>query len=239
MKRILGLDLGTTSIGWALVNEAKEEKEKSTIVKTGVRVIPLSSDESGDFEKGKTTSINADRTLKRGARRNLQRYKHRRELLFEILKKNNLISDETILAEEGENSTHSLWELRANAATGKISLKDFVRVLFAINKKRGYKSNRKAKDEGDGQAVDGMEVAIILASKNITPGQYVLDLLKNNKKNIPDFYRSDLQTEFDKVWKFQRQFYEDVLSDELKESVIGKNKKATWAICKDPFTYCR
>ncbi len=29
MKRILGLDLGTTSIGWALVNEKENDNEKS------------------------------------------------------------------------------------------------------------------------------------------------------------------------------------------------------------------
>ena len=29
MKNILGLDLGTTSIGWALVNEAETKIEKS------------------------------------------------------------------------------------------------------------------------------------------------------------------------------------------------------------------
>ena len=40
-KTILGLDLGTTSIGWAIVKEG----EKSEIIKTGVRVIPLSTDE--------------------------------------------------------------------------------------------------------------------------------------------------------------------------------------------------
>ena len=33
MKRILGLDLGTTSIGWALVNEAEHESEQSSIIK--------------------------------------------------------------------------------------------------------------------------------------------------------------------------------------------------------------
>ena len=45
MKKILGLDLGTTSIGWALVNEANIENEKSSIIKLGVRVNPLSVDE--------------------------------------------------------------------------------------------------------------------------------------------------------------------------------------------------
>jgi CRISPR-associated endonuclease Csn1 len=33
MKRILGLDLGTNSIGWAVVNEAECPEEKSSIVK--------------------------------------------------------------------------------------------------------------------------------------------------------------------------------------------------------------
>ena len=33
MKKILGLDLGTNSIGWALVNESENNDEKSSIVK--------------------------------------------------------------------------------------------------------------------------------------------------------------------------------------------------------------
>lgn len=58
MKRILGLDLGTTSIGWAFVNEAENKNEKSSIVKPGVRVIPISTDEETNFQKGKSISIN-------------------------------------------------------------------------------------------------------------------------------------------------------------------------------------
>ena len=84
MKKILGLDLGTNSIGWALVNEAEDKNEKSEIIKLGVRVNPLSVDEKTDFEKGRPLSINADRTLKRGSRRNLQRFKLRRKNLIEI-----------------------------------------------------------------------------------------------------------------------------------------------------------
>ena len=36
MKKILGLDLGTTSIGWALVNEKENDNEKSEIIRMGV-----------------------------------------------------------------------------------------------------------------------------------------------------------------------------------------------------------
>ena len=53
MKRILGLDLGTTSIGWALVDEAECPEERSSIIRLGVRVNPLTTDESQNYEKGK------------------------------------------------------------------------------------------------------------------------------------------------------------------------------------------
>ena len=49
MRKILGLDLGTNSIGWAVVNEAENENETSSIVKLGVRVNPLRVDESTKF----------------------------------------------------------------------------------------------------------------------------------------------------------------------------------------------
>ena len=42
MKKILGLDLGVGSIGWALVNEAENEQEHSSIVDMGVRVLTSS-----------------------------------------------------------------------------------------------------------------------------------------------------------------------------------------------------
>jgi len=236
MKKILGLDLGTTSIGWALVNEAQSEKEISEIIKTGVRVIPLTTDEETDFQKGKSITINADRTLKRGARRSLQRYKQRRKELIQLLKEGKLITDDSVLTEEGKDTTHSLWALRAKSPTEKIALEDFARVLLAINKKRGYKSNRKAKDEGDGQAIDGIEVAMQLYDRGETPGVYALNKLNEGKKHLPDFYRSDLYAEFDRIWKHQQPYYEELLTDKLKTELTDKHKTATWAICSKPFS---
>ncbi len=203
-RKILGLDLGTNSIGWAVVNEAENENEMSSIVKLGVRVNPLTVDEQQNFEKGKHITTNADRTLKRGMRRNLQRYKLRREHLVETLKSYGFISDDTVLAETGNRSTFETYRLRAKAATECITLEEFARVLLMINKKRGYKSSRKAKNEEEGQLIDGMEVAKRLYDENLTPGQLMLQLLEAGKKNMPDFYRSDLQAEFDHIWEFQK-----------------------------------
>ncbi len=235
MKKILGLDLGTNSIGWAVVNETEKADEQSSIVKLGVRVNPLTVDELTNFEKGKSITTNADRTLKRSMRRNLQRYKLRREHLIEILKTNGFISDETILSENGNRSTFETYRLRAKAATDEISLEEFARVLLMINKKRGYKSSRKAKNTEEGQLIDGMTIAQRLYDEELTPGQLSYELLKSGKKYLPDFYRSDLQAEFDKVWNVQKQFYPELLIDELKENLKGKNKTQTWAICQKPF----
>ena len=92
MKKVLGLDLGTTSIGWALVNQAEKSNESSSIIRAGVRVNPLSTEERDQFEKGKSITTNAERTLKRHMRRNLQRYKLRRSSLLAILKREGWIN---------------------------------------------------------------------------------------------------------------------------------------------------
>ena len=225
-KIILGLDLGTTSIGFAKVIE-DEKPENSSIEKIGVRVNPLTTDEQTNFEKGKPVSINAERTLKRGARRNLDRYKLRRDNLIEILKENKIIQQDTLLAESGKNTTHSTYCLRALAASDKIELGAFSRVLLAINKKRGYKSSRKAKNEEEGKIIDGMEVARRLYEENLTPGQLAHQLLKAGKKYLPDFYRSDLQAELDKVWVVQQKFHPDILTEEFRKHIEGKGQRAT------------
>jgi len=231
MRKILGLDLGTTSIGWALVQEAETENERSSIIKAGVRVNPLSVDEQRNFEQGKSITTNAARTLKRAMRRNLQRYKLRRDNLLEIFKENGLITERTILAETGKNTTLQLWELRAKAAFEKIDLESFARVLLTINKKRGYKSSRKVKNEEEGTAFDGMGIAKALYDQNLTPGQYTLKFLKAGGKASPEFYASDLRDEFNSIWKCQKAFYTE-LTTELYDKLRGQNMGKTAGILK-------
>lgn len=227
MKKILGLDLGTTSIGWAVVNEATNKEEKSSIIKLGVRVNPLTVDEQTNFEKGKPITTNADRTLKRSMRRNLQRYKLRREHLISCLKKNGFINDDSILCENGNRTTFETYRLRAKAATEEITLEELARVLLMINKKRGYKSSRKAKSNDEGELVDGMSVAKNLYEKDITPGQYSLQLIRNGKKYLPDFYQSDLRVELQKIWEKQQTFYPDILTSDFMKVLEGKSKTNT------------
>lgn len=235
MKKILGLDLGTTSIGWALVNEKENDNEQSSIIKLGVRVNPLTTDEQKNFDEGKPITTNADRTVKRGMRRNLQRYKLRRDTLLSVLKEQGFISDDTILCEQGNRSTFQTLQLRAKAATEEVSLADLARILLLINKKRGYKSSRKVDADTDGKSIDGMSVARTLYENNLTPGEYAYGRLQQGKKYIPDFYPSDLRAELNRIWECQRQYYPEILTDALRENLYGKNEKQTWAICHEPF----
>ncbi len=227
MKRILGLDLGTTSIGWALVNEAENSEEQSSITRLGVRVVPLTVDEQTNFEKGKSITTNADRTLKRSMRRGFQRYKLRRSHLITILKDAGIIQDDTILTESGPRTTFSTLRARAKAASEEVRLEELARILLMINKKRGYKSSRKAQSTEDGSLIDGMEVAKMLHDEHLTPGQYVYSLLQSGKKYIPDFYRSDLQAEFDTIWEYQKVYHSAILTDDFYHQLYGKTKKKT------------
>ncbi|MGC3979563.1 MAG: hypothetical protein QM751_15865 [Paludibacteraceae bacterium] len=85
MTKILGLDLGTNSIGWALV-EIDHTKGIVRILGLGSRILPMDAGEIGDFERsGKITSTAAQRTDKRGSRRLNERYLLRRDRLHLVL----------------------------------------------------------------------------------------------------------------------------------------------------------
>jgi len=83
-KNILGLDLGTNSIGWALINQDFENKQ-GKILGMGSRIIPMSQDILGDFGKGNSVSQTAARTGYRGVRRLRERFLLRRERLHRVL----------------------------------------------------------------------------------------------------------------------------------------------------------
>ncbi|MBR1549074.1 MAG: type II CRISPR RNA-guided endonuclease Cas9 [Bacteroidales bacterium] len=80
MAKILGLDLGTNSIGWAIV-----DNEKKHIDAAGSRIIPMDGDRMSKFESGGSVSYTEDRTKARGTRRLHERFLLRRERLLRVL----------------------------------------------------------------------------------------------------------------------------------------------------------
>lgn len=86
-KKILGLDLGTNSIGWAVVNAETTDKglQPTSIANAGSRIIPMDAALQGDFESGNSISQTANRTAARGVRRLFERRALRRERLNRVL----------------------------------------------------------------------------------------------------------------------------------------------------------
>jgi CRISPR-associated endonuclease Csn1 len=84
MRKILGLDLGTNSIGWSLIQHNFVKKE-GNILGLGSRIIPMSKDVLDKFGSGQSHSQTAERTGYRGTRRLYQRDNLRRERLHRVL----------------------------------------------------------------------------------------------------------------------------------------------------------
>lgn len=222
MKRILGLDLGSASIGWAVVDECSSEilnegdfaaTEKDNIVDIGSRIIPLSVDESTQFSKGQALTKNADRTKCRTQRKGYDRYQLRRALLLDELSRLGMYDGRPL-----KLSTLDLWGLRAKAAVDKISLRELGRVLCHLNQKRGYRTIKSDfEDKKQGAYVKAVvERYDELHKQNVTIGQYLYSALKKDlafrcKDRI--YPRDAYVEEYDAIMKCQRTFYPDVLTD--------------------------
>ena len=88
-RHILGLDLGTNSIGWAVIRAFLNENSEwilDKIICDGSRIIPMDAAILSDFDKGNSKSQTADRTKSRSVRKLYERSHLRRERLHRVLK---------------------------------------------------------------------------------------------------------------------------------------------------------
>ncbi len=225
MKKVLGLDLGVASIGWAYILEAENENETSEIVRMGVRIVPVSHEEKKRFMDGKTETPTQVRRIKRGMRRNLDRFQQRRDKLIDIFIQEGWIDDREDLAPAPDEHPHYIHEMRARAVDEQVSLRDLARIFLAINKKRGYKSNRKLKGEDEGSAINAVDVVEELKKTGATVGEYICTKIQADPDYIiPQFYTANYEDEFNRIWEVQRQYYPDQLTDTLNKN-YGTNRK--------------
>ena len=133
----LGLDLGVASVGWAILKY--EDKRFLEIVACGSRIIPQGT-HRGEFERGDAITKNQDRRLQRSARRLRQRYKQRRENLHRVLVELGVSIAEVTAPQKGGPAAH--YAMRAKGVSECVSLTEFGRVLWRMNSRRGYRSNR-------------------------------------------------------------------------------------------------
>ena len=159
MKYSLGLDIGTASIGWAVINE-----DKWRIEDLGVRI----------FERPENPKNGESLALPRRTARSTRRRFRRRRQRLDYLKRyfiiNQLLTPEQIdeLFCRNKKSKHNRLDpyvIRRAAIFKKVSNEELFVALYHIAKRRGYKSNRKKVEENDKDS--GKVLAAIKANKDV------------------------------------------------------------------------
>lgn len=141
MKYSLGLDIGTTSVGWAVVNEDRQRIED-----LGVRIFERPENpKNGE-------SLARPRRDARSARRRLKRRRERLDYLKRFFVEHQLLSTEQIsnlLTYDTAHIHKDPYVLRRKAIKEKVPNDELFTALYHIAKRRGYKSNRRSVEEKD------------------------------------------------------------------------------------------
>lgn len=223
-KTVLGLDLGVTSIGWALLQfqtddsghptRDDEDSLTASIIDSGVRIFPATT------EGTKSEPKNAKRRTARGQRRLVRRKAARRNELRELLSSRNLLPP--ITSATSAKDFHGIgdpYELRVRALDERLERSEVGRAIYHLSKRRGFLSNRKsAKSKEDGVVYEGIaQVRSEMEAKNY---RTLGELLKTKDKKRKHYtLRAMAESEFELIWQKQREFHPDLLTDELKSKV--------------------
>lgn len=210
----LGLDLGTNSIGWALVNY-DENNRPTHLLDCGVRIFQ----EAVDLKT--RTPKNQKRRMARAARRLISRRRRRREKLFNILLRHNLLPKEIKNEQKPESLFNALgdpYQLRAKGLDHPLTPHEFGRVLIHLCHRRGFLSNRKTASKEDGEvktAISQLDHEI-KESGYRTLGEYLAGQPKKRERYTS---RAMYEYEFELLWQTQQKFHPHLLNSALKASV--------------------
>jgi CRISPR-associated endonuclease Csn1 len=219
VERIFGFDIGTTSIGFAVIDH-DPEAETGQIHRLGVRVFPEVRDPDG-------TPLNQTRRQKRMARRQLRRRRQRRRLLNEILTGAGLLpaysSDTwpTVMALEP-------YGLRQRGLEEALSPHEVGRALYHLAKRRHFRG-RELEDEEEEAAADAEEKAAkndrdstlqALKRENKTLGAWLAERNphERRRRGVPA-HRSVVEEEFEKLWAAQAQYHAVLRNADLRARI--------------------
>ena len=211
MTKILGIDLGTSSIGWCIINE--KERIPSAIVDMGVRIFSEVTD-----AKTKTPK-NQERRLKRGSRRQTDRKARRRKKVSNILNRFGflpLTQSDHQAWQEWNIKVGCPYEIRKKALTERITKEEFAKAMIHFAKRRGFKSNRKVPGGEDGIVKSAIsEIRQEMETSGFrTVGEYLHgEEIKRGKY----LHRDMFEDEFTKIWEKQSSFDANAYSESLKE----------------------
>jgi CRISPR-associated endonuclease Csn1 len=171
----LGLDIGTNSIGWCLI------QDDGHIVDLGVRIFS----DGRDPKSG--ASLAVDRRNARAMRRRRDRYLGRRSAFLRALITYGLMpadADEAKLIAERDP-----YPLRRRALDEMLAPHEIGRALFHLNQRRGFKSNRKAERKAkpgeEGKIASGAKLldAAMAEAGARTLGEFLTRSLSNWRAN--------------------------------------------------------
>jgi CRISPR-associated endonuclease Csn1 len=228
---IFGLDLGVSSIGWAVVRDGLGETE-SELIAAGAHVFEAGVDGgTNKISEGKDEPRAAARRVARLSRRQLARRAIRRRQLLRLLIDLDLLPkcdpedapridamfkdlDRGLVAKWCRAGIHSdqlnwLYRLRAAALQQPLARHEFGRAIFHLAQRRGFLSNRKdasKPDESLGEvkaAISKLE-ADIASSGLKTLGAYLASLDPEQVRLRGRWtHRSMYRFEFDSLWSAQ------------------------------------
>lgn len=227
-KYSLGLDIGTSSIGWAVL-----DLDKKRIHDLGVRIFERPEDpQNGD-------SLAKPRRDARSARRRLKRRRQRLNHLKQFFVDQNILTKdqvEEVLNYKSDFNKLDVYELRSKALAEELSPEELLKVLYQIAKRRGFKSNRKVVEESDkegGRVTSALKAnEKFLADNNYTTVGDALSrdekfaLHKRNKRDdyTNSFARDDFLRELEAIIKTQRNYVlKNTPEQSINELIYGIN----------------
>ena len=226
-KMVLGLDLGTNSIGWALIEytaDGDKLLKPASLMGAGVRIFPQGVDDK----------TQESRNLKRREARSARRVHHRRNQRVYDLK--SALREKGLLPSDKDDMEILMrknpYALRAAGLDNKLEPFEFGRAVYHLGHRRGFKSNRKdtAKKEKEGKDIK-KAVSLLregMKSKNCrTLGEYLNKKLSEGFGNpIRGHYsehgmpeRSMCEEEFNALWESQSKHHRGTLTDELRSKI--------------------
>lgn len=245
MDKILGLDTGTNSLGWAIVT--KHDNGEYSLHEHGVNIFQ----EGVKIEKGIESSRAAERTEHRSLRKHYWRRKVRKTRLLTVLSQENLcppVNKEEVRLWRckgiyPQNDAFRLWQrtdddkdvnpyhFRYICLTRKLDLTDVAqryilgRAFYHINQRRGFKSNRKdSSQESDGAVKTGITTLsedMVNAGCNYL-GEYFYKLYQSGEK-IRNHYTDREEhylREFRAICSMQQ--LDDELVDKLERVIFSQ-----------------
>jgi len=218
----IGLDIGIASVGWSVV-ALDSQGDPYGIIKLGSRIFDKA-------EQPKTgESLAAPRRQARGLRRVIGRRALRKEDIYKLLAKHNIVTKEQMMEIFRTGHLEDIYELRTKALDELVTRTDFARILIHLAQRRGFKSNRKSESSDEGKLKDAVRRNQILMEEKgyRTVGEMFAkdELYSRHKRNKGSEYtstvlRDNVIGEAVLIFESQRSLGNSWASEELQESYI-------------------